>query len=995
MFRQVLQPIESQSRFKDLTGDCPDTLEQDSSVLGRVTCAAVTVDRKFKRTSAEARVCRCTRKVPESHYVTTKEPEASMFAPCEPSRQRGINSEFYYWGSNFSDKYGQLNGTHGTYTNTDDHGDNDERKRKHKEATTNRFRRPGQARSSNKRGNQANLPIVEPLSSLLPTVELDEKSMVNEHVEVMDFLGFLYMYDIDANKQFVNFEICVKEDYQIMPNPSFNVDIPTFFVHNIVYHKRNYTVYECLYKQLLMNFRHITPNERNMSAVNSFCVKFFMNLPRRAVEDVVVWFWYRNTSRGAYQDNTQLVKVSTDHSIVLSLDSLYKYPRIKSPNPEYEYNCQWRVVDKHGFKFDILLDDEGLTKIEPQNVSFDTHETPSDYRPTKIFYCLFLGKQTFAHYANCGVNVTAALSRYLKARSVSIECDEHIYKFSHSQLVENQLQVLSALDVGDIFAMASMCGADIKTVLVKDQDTEFAQLNLRFRKITTRRNLRNRNSYEIPLFQVQGNIRIFNDSHGFLGTQRILNHMVRFDVNIMTRKFQDYMSYTYGEMWTYLIREIYTPLFVWYQDTMPILDQVLLPHPKRLIYQKFVDDDITYNKIRSNIGTFESKYKDEFGKIGKVGRLYANGSHLPLVDYFSAEIIKFYFKEEWVSLGSRMITIGTTNCVIHGFCIYSDAVESDRSDALFNIVINIPNNTFYYIFFSDDGFLVMNLDGHVSFYETDISSCDSSNGFGIFSILYSISIKLGIDKMTKLLIEQCSRPTKVVNPSNPVEYVELQPETFFEYSGSKLTTVLNNIASVLIGSSIFDSIDQNIPLHTSIELGAAYVGYSVTQKFCKNLNSATFLKRAFNGVNSWLVYGPIFRSLGSMMVHRDTPDFYGVHKAKWVTMTHNDKFEFLLKSAVDGLVNEPGSVILDALRERTKSSCKNSGYVTVQDLVDRYGVPDHEWYKFASLIANVNIRDVVVCDALCKIYHVDYGMSLDQGQPDIGFFDIDQADFIF
>lgn len=100
-------------------------------------------------------------------------------------------------------------------------------------------------------------------------------------------------------------------------------------------------------------------------------------------------------------------------------------------------------------------------------------------------------------------------------------------------------------------------------------------------------------------------------------------------------------------------------------------------------------------------------------------------------------------------------------------------------------------------------------------FNLDISSCDSSNSMVVFAQNGLQQAGLDVEHASSFaagLIAQCALPTTLRNPlkGNRTEQLVVQPLTVFEYSGSTLTTVLNNIASTSIAVTVCDSIEWRV-----------------------------------------------------------------------------------------------------------------------------------------------------------------------------------------
>jgi hypothetical protein len=212
------------------------------------------------------------------------------------------------------------------------------------------------------------------------------------------------------------------------------------------------------------------------------------------------------------------------------------------------------------------------------------------------------------------------------------------------------------------------------------------------------------------------------------------------------------------------------------------------------------------------------------------------------------------------------------------------------------------------------------------------------------------------------------------NPSNRDEYVTLRPESFFEYSGSVLTTLLNNIASLYIGFSIYLQLIKTEDLKLAMEQGPREVGWDVTTDVFSSLNKVTFLKRAFDGENSYLVYGPILRSIATIENPMTWQSFGYKNVHEFYAATSDDLLIKKIRMLLDGLIHEPNSCILNALRTRVGLNPLPET-LPREALYDRYGLEEIELEDLCVTLEKVKVGTIIVNDAACKIFEKDYGVK--------------------
>lgn len=324
-------------------------------------------------------------------------------------------------------------------------------------------------------------------------------------------------------------------------------------------------------------------------------------------------------------------------------------------------------------------------------------------------------------------------------------------------------------------------------------------------------------------------------------------------------------------------------------------------------------------------------------------------------------------------------------CFVEWFC-FRDFKSRFVLSPAYNDLVEVfqelwTGKGFIGVYHSDDACVSIECVDGVYKANLDISSCDMSNGERIFWIVEYITSGTGVSILFRVAISQCMNLFVIPNPLNPREKVKLKTETPKEYSGSCLTTLLNNIAIQCILMSVY--------LHTRgarmedvrarIIQGAAYVGYIVTVEDVACLEDFQFLKvspTVNNGVlGVFLNLGVILRSLGSCDgdLSRRSP-----HAA---AMRNN--------TIVSGYKHAGNSSVMRALRKKWCGEIENReyGHYWVKELkgftesevansafCSRYRLNPSEFDELLMFIEQADIGDVVFCSALRKIFKKDYGL---------------------
>lgn len=296
-------------------------------------------------------------------------------------------------------------------------------------------------------------------------------------------------------------------------------------------------------------------------------------------------------------------------------------------------------------------------------------------------------------------------------------------------------------------------------------------------------------------------------------------------------------------------------------------------HPKYKLRVRCIRELVDRANMYNDLFT-ENKYGDaeiigkvkipEFAKLGKKPRLIGDfGCPGSLLAAFLVPLLKNAFAE-----GVQFDDVEIK---------FVNSTAKEAIDTAITELVNATKNTFVY--FSDDMVAkIFNEDGTSELYNLDISSCDASNGPAVFDRLqWLFDENTGTDSLMERAIRQCRqplllrRPGEVARTVSRKEKITAKGTTALEYSGTQLTTLLNNIASCAICLSIHYGSKRRREGEDTVTLVhrcAFAVGYKVTAEFCENTEELQFLKHSFtqtaDGVcHSWFNLGPFFRSSGT------------------------------------------------------------------------------------------------------------------------------------
>jgi len=282
---------------------------------------------------------------------------------------------------------------------------------------------------------------------------------------------------------------------------------------------------------------------------------------------------------------------------------------------------------------------------------------------------------------------------------------------------------------------------------------------------------------------------------------------------------------------TFLVRELvdYRSLVEGYAN---------MPHSKRaerLSALLEIMDDSSYFDA-TFVRDVEGKIKiQELGKFKKYPRLF--------LTLGPKSIFKIGFLIDFVKMAFNAID----DPLYHFEFVKSPVYKT--LERVFNCLVE-PQDM-YFCYFSDDSSVAIRCDdGSVFRANVDISSCDGSHTGEIFNILQFIaSGDPRLSLAMRAAIAQC-RKSMVLKSYTKVKEskLKLRPIDPVLYTGSTLTTVVNNLANRLIANRIKELIKGQRPKFSDCRLlviGAAEdCGYIVTMDVCDCVEQLQFLKHS-------------------------------------------------------------------------------------------------------------------------------------------------------
>lgn len=230
-----------------------------------------------------------------------------------------------------------------------------------------------------------------------------------------------------------------------------------------------------------------------------------------------------------------------------------------------------------------------------------------------------------------------------------------------------------------------------------------------------------------------------------------------------------------------------------------------------------------------------------------------------------------------------------------------------------------PEGPMFFPFFSDDSCVSIRCEDGLFMANVDISSCDGSHGKTVFDLLRQVtSCDSRLFRYVDGAIKQCEMPLTLTSAATK-QRVVLKPNAPTLYSGSTLTTLINNFANIAIAHSISARLHDGVrkcDCEELIRVAAEAAGYIVTVQVCDTYHDLQFLKHspcvtASGQVVPVLNLGVILRSLGCCW--GDLPTYRKIFHRK---LSFEERAHYYNLSQVQCYKNCATHPVLEQLRTR-------------------------------------------------------------------------------
>lgn len=411
------------------------------------------------------------------------------------------------------------------------------------------------------------------------------------------------------------------------------------------------------------------------------------------------------------------------------------------------------------------------------------------------------------------------------------------------------------------------------------------------------------------------------------------------------------------------------------------------PHAKRTIrieaFKELNDSSEIFKPLWVRKVLYKLK-KDEFAKLDKYGRLIGDlGVGASLQGFRVTDFMKV--AEAYEPLLENGIRIQ-----------FIKSPEQAALRSVFEFLQNPPERG-YFCYFSDDSCFCIRINGIVYKFNIDISSCDSSHTHPVFKALIDSTPFIAQADMSAL-VDQLKLPIKIKSINNPHTSVYLTTTAPHLYSGSTLTTRINNFANQLIALSLsqhdFSTCSNAGDVEAAIITCARKVGYIVTCQPAKDYSHLQFLKHSpiydVNGrLQPLLNLGVLLRTTG--VCHRDLP-------GRGPLRERGRKFQQQLLSGFYPNVSFP---LIDNMRKqcigvdptetekkwimhklqpmleyKVDTTAMEPFSLTTQELYRRYdSLHDYQCDELEHDLGNATFGTVIACAAASAILKMDYGLE--------------------
>jgi len=296
-----------------------------------------------------------------------------------------------------------------------------------------------------------------------------------------------------------------------------------------------------------------------------------------------------------------------------------------------------------------------------------------------------------------------------------------------------------------------------------------------------------------------------------------------------------------------------------------------------------------------------------------------------------------------------------------------------------------------FYFFSDDACIAVRCKDGIMRANLDIKMCDGSNFHRVFELLKTAMKVLPFwTPYIDGAFAQLESNMVIHNPEDYQESVTLIPNGPFLFSGSTLTTVVNNMANTLIFMAIMNTLTSEMTMQqaiVAIRQAARTVGYIIKVDVCASIHDLQFLKHSpavnLDGeIDAYLNLGVWLRKFGRCKGEMPSRkgESLALRIAKYNSEVVRSRVEAGNHCLHDAFLTKVISVDdrFAAFVAKDKSftedvSGRQLGYIPVNELCNRYRVSTEAMEHFCSLIRGSQPGQLISHPVARAIMEKDYG----------------------
>jgi len=354
------------------------------------------------------------------------------------------------------------------------------------------------------------------------------------------------------------------------------------------------------------------------------------------------------------------------------------------------------------------------------------------------------------------------------------------------------------------------------------------------------------------------------------------------------------------------------------------------------------------------------KFKsDELAKMKKVPRVI--GDYGVKASLFGAPYLPMLksIMEQWIIIDDLHMKFVATP-------------DKNEMEQVFTYLFD-DNVKYCVIFFSDDAVLKVPTTSGAMYMNLDISTCDISNTQFTFNMLLSsVSGHPTLHNIIRGCIQQCMRGCRIRRKSGI--NVFLKTSRAIEYSGTVLTTALNDWAMYAIGCTIYHlhrgQLYDREQTKKEITKYAMCAGYNITLEACECIEDIQFLKFSPTYVNgkvvTFLNLGVVFRAVGRLKVS-------SLPKKRSVLQDHLNG----VLVGLNGVQHSPFTAWANSdkpiVEKYHLQGLKQRGEVPLSSYCRRYRISAAELLELIGEFQSVRVGKFVAHEGFSTILRKDYG----------------------